>query len=140
MAGTVPTWAGNALDFLTGRAVAYTAPRNTYLALLTADPSNDDGTPVDMTTLAEITTPGYARQQVAWTAPSGAPMTTANNALLFYGPFTADMVDAASFAALVTTVSGTGGTCIYVWPIDDPLLAVTNESLQIAAGALTLNA
>jgi hypothetical protein len=27
-----------------------------------------------------------------------------------------------------------------VWPIDDPLLAVTNESLQIAAGALTLNA
>jgi hypothetical protein len=139
MAGTTETWAGNALDFLTGRAVAYTAPRSTYLALLIADPGGDTDT-VDMTTLPEITTPGYARQQVVWTAPSGAPMTTANNAMLFYGPFTADMVDAASFAALVTTASGTTGTCIYVWPIDDPLLAVTNESLQIAAGALTLNA
>jgi hypothetical protein len=139
MAGTVPTWAGNALDFLTGRAVAYTAPRNTYLALLIADPGGDTDT-IDMTTLPEITTAGYARQQVVWTAPSGSPMTTANNALLFYGPFTADMVDAAQYAALVTTASGTTGDVIYVWPIDDPLQAATNESLQIAAGALTLNA
>jgi hypothetical protein len=57
-----------------------------------------------MTTMSEITTAGYARQQVTWTAPAGVPMVTSNNALLFYGPFTADMVDAASFAALVTTV------------------------------------
>lgn len=139
MAGTTATYAGNTLDFLTGRAVAYTAPRTTYLALLIADPTGDTGT-ADMTTLPEISTPGYARQQVVWTAPSGSPLTTANNALLFFGPFTADMVDAASFAALVTTASGTSGDVVYVWPIDDPLLAATNESLQIAAGALTLNA
>jgi hypothetical protein len=140
MAGTTATWAGKALDFLTGRAVAYTAPRSTYLALLTADPSDDSGTPIDMTTLAEVTTAGYARQQVVWTAPTGVPMVTANNALLFFGPFTANMVDAAQFAALVTTASGTTGEVIYVWPIDDPLQAATNESLQITAGALTLNA
>jgi hypothetical protein len=139
MAGSTPTWAGNALDFLTGRAVAYTAPRSTYLALLIADPVGEDGS-VDMTTLPEVSTPGYARQQVVWTAPAGSPVTTANNALLFYGPFTSDMTDAAVFAALVTSASGTTGDVIYVWPIDSPLLAVTNESLQIAAGALTLNA
>jgi hypothetical protein len=45
MAGTNPVWAANALDFLTGRAVAYTAPRSTYLALLTADPTPEDGSP-----------------------------------------------------------------------------------------------
>jgi hypothetical protein len=138
MAGTNPVWAGNALDLLTGRAIALTSPRTTYLALLIADPTQEDGS-YDMTALAEVSTPGYARQQVVWTAPSGAPMTTANNALLFYGPFAADMTDAASFAALVTSASGTTGTVIYAWPIDSPLQAATNESLQIAAGALTLN-
>jgi hypothetical protein len=136
MAGATSVWAGKALDFLTGRAVAYTAPRNTYLALLIADP----GDPADLTTLAEVTTPGYARQQVVWTAPTGDPMTTQNNGLLFYGPFTADMTDAAQFAALVTSASGTSGDVLFVWPIASALLAVTNESLQIAAGALTLNA
>jgi hypothetical protein len=139
MAGSTPTYSGYALDFLTGRAVAYTAPRSTYLALLIADPTGEDGS-VSMSTLPEVSTPGYARQQVVWTAPTGSPVATANNALLFYGPFTADMTDAAVFAALVTTASGTSGDVIYTWPIDSPLLAVTNESLQIAAGALTLNA
>jgi hypothetical protein len=138
MPGTNPVWAGNALDMLTGRAIALAAPRTTYLALLIDDPTQEDGT-YSMTALPEVSTPGYARQQVVWTAPSGAPMTTANNALLFYGPFTADMTDAASFAALVTSASGTTGTVIYAWPIDSPLQAATNESLQIAAGALTLN-
>lgn len=137
MAGTTATWAAKALDFLTGRAVAITAPRTTYLALLIADPGADIP---DLTTLPEISTPGYARQQVVWTAPTGDPVTTQNNALLFYGPFTADMTDAATHAALVSTASGTTGDVIYVWPIADPLLAVTNESLQIAAGSLTLNA
>lgn len=140
MAGTTPTWAKNALDFLTGRAVAYTTPRTTYLALLSADPTPEDGSAINMSALPEITTAGYARQQVTWTAPSGNPATTKNNTLLFFGPFTADMTDAATHAALVSTASGTTGDVIYVWPIADPLLAVTNESLQIAAGSLTLNA
>jgi hypothetical protein len=140
MAGTNPTWAKNALDFLTGRAVAYTAPRSTYLCLLSADPTPEDGSAVNMATLPEITTAGYARQQVAWTVPSGSPMVTKNTSLLFFGPFTADMVDAASFAALVSTASGTSGDLVYVWPIDAPLQAVTNESLQVTAGSLTLNA
>jgi hypothetical protein len=138
MAGTNPVWAGNALDLLTGRAVALASPRTTYLALLISDPTQEDGS-YDITALPEVSTPGYARQQVVWTAPSGAPMTTANNALLFFGPFTADMTDSATFAALVTSASGTTGDVIYAWPIDSPLQAATNESLQIAAGALTLN-
>ncbi|MDX3260690.1 hypothetical protein PV336_15835 [Streptomyces sp. MI02-2A] len=136
MAGTPSKWAANALDFLTGRAVAYTAPRSTYLALLIADP--DD--PTDLTSLAEVSTLGYARQQVVWTAPAGEPVTTQNNALLFFGPFLSDMTDAASHAALVTSASGTTGDVLFVWPLADALLAVTNESLQVAAGALTLNA
>lgn len=137
MAGTTDVWAGNALDFLTGRAVAYTAPRSTYLALISGNPGDDDWT---LATLPEITTAGYARQQVTWTAPTGSPAATHNNALLFFGPFTADMLDAANYAALVTAASGTTGAVIFVWPIDNPLLAVTNESLQIAAAALSLNA
>jgi hypothetical protein len=139
MAGTTPTWAKNVLDFLTGRAVAYTAPRTTYVSLLTADPTPEDGTAINMAALPEITTPGYARQQVSWVVPSGTPATTANNALVFFGPFTADMADSASHVALVTTASGISGDLVYVWPIDGPLQAATNESLQIAAGALTLN-
>lgn len=137
MAGTSTLWAGKTLDFLTGRAVAYTAPRNTYLALLSGDVDSGDWT---MATMPEITTPGYARQQVVWTVPTGAPMTTQNTGLLFFGPFTASMVDEANFAALVTAQTGTAGEVIYVWPVDSPLLAVANESLQIAAGALSLNA
>lgn len=139
MAGVTPTWAANALDFLTGRAVAYTAPRTTYLALLTAEPEADNGTPITLSMLPEVTTAGYARQQVTWTAPTGSPLVTSNNSLLFYGPFTAAMVDAATHAALVTVASGTSGDVIYIWPIDGALQAATNESLQIAAGALTLN-
>jgi hypothetical protein len=135
MAGTTDVWAGNALDFLTGRATALVAPRTTYLALCIADPGNA----ATMATLPEISTAGYARQQVVWTAPSGAPMTTMNNALLFFGPFTAAMTDAAAYGALVSTASGTSGDVIFAWPIPNPLLAAVNESLQIAAGALTLN-
>lgn len=137
MAGSTDVWAGHALDLLTGRAIQLTAPRNTYLALLTADP----GTAItDASTLSEITTAGYARQQVTWTAPTGEPMLTSNSALLFFGPFTADMVDAAAFAALVSASTGTTGVDVmYVWPISSPLLATANESLQIPAGSLTLN-
>lgn len=136
MSGATTPWAGNALDLLTGRAAALPAPRNTYLALLSGNPGDVEWT---LATMPEITTAGYARQQVVWTVPAGAPLVTANNALLFFGPFTADMSSAVNYGALVSAASGTTGDLIFLWPLSTPQLAVTSESLQLAAGVLTLN-
>jgi hypothetical protein len=125
---------GFLLDFLTGRAVAYTAARNSYLGLAVAIPDN----PITLATLAEVVTAGYARVQVTWVAPAGSPVSTTNSASVQFGPVTADMDTAASYAFLTDASSGTTGTVLYVWALTDPVLAKALKPIFVAAGALTI--
>jgi hypothetical protein len=119
------------LDAVTGRAAA--AARTTYLALLSAAPSDT----TTLATMTEVAVAGYARQTVVWTAPtdSAGAQRTQNNAVLTFGPFTADPPN-VTHCALVSAASGTTGDFLMFWTLDVAKDAATNESIQFAAGAL----
>lgn len=134
MAGIPDTFADNVLDFITGRAVSPSAARNSYLALVTADP----GAGATIASLAEVTTAGYARQQIIWAVPAGSPMLTSNTALVTFGPFTADMLLGVTHAVLVSALSGTTGDVMYVWQLDAAVQALNTQTLQLAPASLLL--
>jgi len=124
-----------ALGYTSGRAVPYTAPRTTYLTLLTAAP-NDATT---MATMAEVTTAGMARQPVTWSAESAAsPSETHNAAVITFGPFTANMATAAAYCALVSALTGTVGDFLWYWTLDVAKQANVGESIQFAIAALSM--
>lgn len=124
-----------ALDYTSGRAVVLAA-RTTYLALLTSVPS--DGT--TLATMSEVSTAGYARQPVTWTAPSSAsPSVTSNTANVTFGPFTVAMASAATHCALVSALTGTTGDFIWWWMLDFAKTAAINESIQFTISTLTMS-
>lgn len=132
MPGQLSTRGANiALDAATGRATQ--TARTTYLALLTAAPT--DAT--TLATMSEVTTAGYARQACAFTAPSSDPSLTSNSATITFGPFTADPPN-ITHCALVSAASGTTGDFIAFWTLDTARDPANGESIQCAAGALTL--
>lgn len=123
------------LDYVTGRAVEVATPTTTYLALLTALPTDD----TTMAQLAEVTTAGYARPTVAWTAATAtSPSSAQNVGLLSFGALVADMVSPAVALALVTVATGTAGQIRLWWELDQPMQLLTGQTLQIAPGALTM--
>ena len=127
MAGELTTVGANiGLDAATGRATQ--TARTTYLALLTSAPSDSTA----IAALAEVTTSGYARQAVTWSAPSGDPSSTNNSAQLTFGPFTADPPN-VTHCSLVSSSSGTSGDHIAWWALDVAKDAATNESIAFAA-------
>lgn len=123
--------AGIALDAMSGRATA--SSRTTYLALLTAAPTDAS----TLATMTEVTTSGYSRQAVTWSAPSGDPRVTSNTALITFGPFTADPPN-VTHAALVSAASGTTGDFIYWWTLDNARDGANGDSLTVAIGALVM--
>lgn len=130
MAGELSTvGSGIGLDAATGRATQ--TARTTYLALLSAAPT-DASTNATMT---EISTAGYARQSVAFTAPTGDPARTENSGTVTFGPFSADPPN-VTHCALVSSSSGTGGDFIMWWALDVAKDAASGESIQFAAAAL----
>lgn len=125
------TGANIGLDAATGRATQ--TARTVYLALLTAAPS--DSTTV--ATMTEVTTAGYARQACAWSAPTSDPSLVSNTSTITFGPFSADPPN-VPYLALVSSSSGTGGDFIAYWTADTARDAANGESIQVAAGGLTL--
>jgi hypothetical protein len=133
MPGQLSTVGANlALDGATGRDGH--VGRTVYLALLTAAPS--DSTTV--ATMTEVTTTGYARQAIGWAVPSSDPSITSNVLTITFGPFTADPPN-VPYLALVSSSSGTGGDFLAYWTADTARDAANGESIQIAAGGLTLS-
>lgn len=126
------TGANIALDIVTGRDAGPGA-RTTYLALLTAAPSDT----TTLSTMSEVSAAGYSRQSVAWTAPSGDPSSTENSATITFGPFTADPTN-VTHCALVSAASGTTGDFLMHWALDVAKDAATDESIEFAAGALVM--
>lgn len=135
MAGELSTvGAQYALDYVTGRALPYTATRTTYLALLSAAPTDAS----TLATMTEISTSGYARQAVTWTAATSAnPSVTQNSGTITFGPFTADP-PSATHCALVSASSGTVGDFLMWWTLTVAKDAATGESIQFAAAALVM--
>jgi len=120
-----------ALDIVTGRATnPFTASsRTTYLALLSAAPTDAS----TLGTMTEISTSGYARQSVTWSAPSSAdPPETHLTATVTFGPFTADPPNVTHFA-LVSASSGTTGDFLAWGAWGTARDAASGDSLQVAA-------
>lgn len=125
------------LDAVTGRATV--SSRTTYLALLTAAPS--DAQTVGTISVTEYGATGYARQSVTWASPtlvSNVPQTSNSDALTF-GPFTAGTGAQITHAALVSAASGTSGDLVAWWELTTPRTPAANDSITVAAGAITLS-
>jgi hypothetical protein len=127
-----------ALDAVTGRATV--TSRTTYLALLTAAPS--DATTDGTISVTEYAATGYARQTVAWTTPalngSSIPESS-NSGVLTFGPFTAGTGSTITHAALVSAASGTTGDMLAWWSLDTSRTPAVNDSVSVAANALKLS-
>jgi hypothetical protein len=87
--------------------------------------------------MTEVSTAGYARQAIAWTAPTGDPSSSNNSALITFGPFTADPPN-ITHCAVVSAASGTAGDFIAWWALTTAKDPATNESLQFAIGSVVL--
>lgn len=121
-----------ALDYVTGRALAYAAARATYLGLWTAALADTS----TIATAGEVAVGGYARQTVTWTAATAAePSQTQNSAVITFGPFTA-APPTITYCGLVSASSGTVGDFLMWWQLNVAKSPAVNESLQFAAGAL----
>lgn len=132
MPGEATTVGANAaLDAMTGRATQ--TARTTYLMLLTVA-ATDSST---LATVTEVSTAGYARQSVTWSAPSGDPSSTSNTNAITFGPFSADP-PSIGFLALGSAASGTSGDLIYRWTADTARDGISGDSITVAVGALVM--
>lgn len=123
--------AGYALDAMTGRATV--SARTTYLALLTAAPTDS----TTLATMTEVTTSGYSRQAVTWSTPSGDPRVSSNSGTVTFGPFTADPPN-ITHCALVSASSGTTGDFIYFWTLDTARDGISGDTATVGSGALVM--
>ena len=126
------TGANYALDIVTGRNAGPGA-RTTYLALLTAAPTDT----TTLATMSEVSTAGYARQAVTWSAPSGDPSSTSNSGAINFPTFTADPPN-ITHCALVSAASGTTGDLVAWWQLTTARDAANGDSVSVASGALVL--
>jgi len=133
MPGEASTVGANiGLAAILGQAAA--SSRTTYLALLTAAPT--DAT--TMANMSEVATPGsggYNRQAVTWSAPTGDPSSSSNSNALTFGAFTVDPAS-VGYVALVSAATGTTGDFLWFWQVDTAKDAGVGDSITIAAGAL----
>jgi nucleoid-associated protein YgaU len=129
------TGALSALEAVAGKTTLSSG--TTYLALLTAAPSDSDG----IADLTEYGATGYSRQAVTWAAAalngSSVPE-IANSAAITFGPFTAGTGATITHCALVTAGTGTSGDVRMHWQLDTSRTPGTNDSLQFAISALKM--
>lgn len=132
MAGEFSTvGSGYGLDIVTGRNAGPGA-RTTYLAMLSAAPTDAS----TLATMTEIGTSGYARQSIAWTAPSGDPAETHNSAVITF-TFTADPAN-ITHAAIVSASSGTTGDFLMWWALDNARDAGAGESISFPISSVSM--
>lgn len=129
----VDTSSGNAVKNWNGSAwVLAVLP---YLALLTADPTGN----TTIAQLAECTDSGYSRQQITFGAASTAyPSVASNFSLITFGAFSVNMTLPVQWLALVSVSSGTTGLLLNTWTISSPQQVDATQTINIAAGALTI--
>lgn len=111
------------------RNAAYTSPTTVYLALLTADPT-DLGTQTN-----EVTGGSYAREAVAFDAPSPAGETQ-NTSLIAFTTATATW-GTISHWAIADAVSS--GNYLYHGAFDAAKLVDSGDDFEIAVGEFEIN-
>lgn len=122
------------VDAITGRAAPGVS--TTYLMLLSAVPLSSDT--FAQLVAKEVSTAGYARQTVTWTAPTTAlPSESKNTTAISFGPFTADPPNIVG-CALVTALTGSVGEVRFTWTLDNARDAAINESLQFPINTLVV--
>lgn len=150
MAGYIAaSGAVSALDYLVGHSTALatewarktaagdTNPTAAYLMLCNASIA-DASTSMSTVAGLEVSGTGYARQQVLWSA--AASRAVANSDPVTFGPFAdpTGLSAAVASACLVSTLTGSLGLVLMNWTLTSPITTVQNQSLQIAAGALSM--
>lgn len=98
--------------------------------------------PTDSTLGGEYTATGYARQSVAFSAPTAAdPPVTSNSGGLTFGPFTANTGATLSYGSLMDGVSGGTATAnMYAWwTLTTPKTPANGDSATVAVGSITLS-
>lgn len=116
----------NALINVTLRATAYTAPSTIYVALYTTDPTDAD-------TGTEVSGGSYARQSVAFGAPSNG--VTSNTANVTFPTATASW---GTITHIGLRDASTGGNLLYFTPLDASKTIATGDVFLIQTGNLTV--
>lgn len=109
------------------RNTTYTSPATVYLALYTSDPTAaDSGT--------EVSGGSYARQAVAFSAPSGGA--TDNSAQLDFPKATADWGTITHFGV---RDASSGGNLLFFGALAASKTINTDDKLQVEAGSLDIS-
>ena len=137
MAGEL-TQAGADRAVKAGVGEAVSGAAGMYVALGTALPGTPDTATFADFAAIEITTAGYARLAVTWTAAAGDPSAISNDAALEFGPFTADP-PSVGYAFLCTAASGTAGDVLAYWTLDAARDAAVDDYLRFATNALIIS-
>ena len=141
------TGSSYALDAVSGRNTV--TARTMYLALLRTAPTDT----TTLATMAEYDAVGYSRQTIVFGSGTGtvaAPslvstvMTSANTAVLTFGPFTANGTNATlgttavPYAALVSAATGTVGDLVAYWTLDTSRTPALNDAITVAIAQIKL--
>lgn len=116
----------NALVNAVLRATSYTSPTTVYVALYTTDPTDAD-------TGTEVSGNAYARQSVAFSAPSNGA--TSNSAAVEFPQATGSW---GTVAYIGLRDASTGGNLLFHTPLDASKTIATGDVFRIAAGSLTV--
>lgn len=108
------------------RATAFSAPSTVYLALYTSDPTAAD-------TGTEVSGNAYARQTVAFSAPSNG---TCTNSSTVSFPVATGAWGTVTHFGLRSAL--TGGNLFFSGPLTTPQSVVLNTQLQFLAGQLSV--
>ena len=116
----------NALVNATLRNTSYTSPTTVYVALYTTDPTDAD-------TGTEVSGNGYARQSVAFSAPSNGA--TSNSSAVEFPQATGSW---GTVAYIGLRDASSGGNLLYHTALDASKTIATGDVFRISAGSLSV--
>ncbi len=134
MAGKL-TQHGHMRAVCAGVGGAINAAAAVYLALATAEPAGPGTATLAVFSANELTTSGYARQQVTWGAP-GTAGTINNTEPLTFG-FDADP-PTVTHCFICDTSTGASGTVLAYWTLATALDATASDEIRFAATDLEM--
>ena len=124
--GQLSNYLENALINATLRGTAYTSPATVYLALYTSDPTDAD-------TGTEVSGGAYARQSIAFGAPSNGVAT--NSANVNFPQATANW---GTVSHIGIRDASTAGNLLYYAPLTTARSILTGDTLSFLTGQVSV--
>lgn len=113
------------------RNTPYTSPAKVYIALYTADPTDED-------TGTEVSGGGYARQEIEFSAPTQvAGKGTIENTEDIVFPIASG--DWGNVTHVGVRDAATGGNLLYFGPLENPRMILANDRARFHAGEFVLD-